>query len=202
MAFKGNIIRISLRLILIFAAMLVLALMIGQEARMFSVLAVLLMLLVLIAELFHKIMRSNRIIESLLESIRSEDYNRRILERARGLGYDTLADSAQTIISAISSAKIEKETQYQYLQTILKLIHTAVLTLDEEGEPELINPLALNILGIYNSRKPSWSAIQKASPRFADTLTSMGESGRKMLQLSDTPTGKQLLILLNTVKVG
>lgn len=202
MVFKRNIVRITFRLIFILSAMLALALLIGREARMFSVLTVVLILLVLIAELFHSINRSNRIISSLLDSISSEDYNRRILEQTKGLGYETLADSAQAIITAISSAKIEKETQYQYLQTLLNLIHTAVLTLDEKGEPELINPLALNILGIYNSRKPSWSTIEKTSPRFAEKVRSLGDSGRSMLRLKDTPAGKQLLILLNTIKVG
>jgi len=202
MVFKRNIARITFRLIFILSAMLALALMIGQEARLFSILAVLLILLVLIAELFHSINRSNRIIASLLESISSEDYNRRILEQTKGLGYDALANSAQAIITAISSAKIEKETQYQYLQTILNLIHTGVLTLDEKGEPELINPLAMNILGIYNSRKPSWGTIEKTSPRFAEKVKSLGDSGRSMLRLKDTPAGKQLLILVNTIKVG
>jgi len=202
MVFKQQMIRISVRLGLIFAAMLALSLMVGQEARLFSVIAVALILVVLILELFYKINRNNRILASLLESIRSEDYNRKILEHAKGLGYDDLANSAQSIISAIAAAKIEKETQYQYLRTLLKLIHTAVLTLDESGEPELINPLALNTLGIYNSKKPSWLTIKKASPRFTDAIESMGDSGRKMIQLSANPSGKQLLILLNTVKVG
>lgn len=202
MAFKRNIIHISLRLVFIFAAMLFLALMIGQEARIFSVLLMVIILCVLIAELFHKINKNNRIITSLLESIHSEDYNRRILERAKGLGYDSLADSAQSIITAIASAKIEKETQYHYLQNILNLIHTAVLTLDENGEPELINPLALNMLGLYNTKKPSWSSIKKAAPAFASKVLSLDESGRSMLKLSNTPAGKQLLILVNTVKLG
>ncbi|MCP4310604.1 MAG: GHKL domain-containing protein [Bacteroidetes bacterium] len=202
MVFRGHMIRITLRLGIIFLCMLALALMIGQQARLFSVLAILLFLLALIVELFYRINRNNRIIESLLESVRSEDYNRRILEGVKGLGYDSLANSAQTIITAISSAKIEKETQYQYLQTILQHIHTAVLTLDESGEPELINPLALNTLGIYNTKRPSWSAIEKASPLFAGAVKSLGESGRQMIRLSNTPSGKQLLILLNTVKIG
>ena len=184
MVFNRQMIRISVRLGLIFAAMLALALMIGQEARFFSVLAVGILLVVMIAELFYKINRSNRIIESLLDSIRSEDYSRKILERTKGLGYNGLANSAQAIISAIATAKIEKETKYQYLRTLLKLIHTAVLTLDESGEPELINPLALNILGIYNSKKPSWITINKAAPQFAEAIDTLGESGRKMIRLS------------------
>ncbi len=202
MAFNRQLIHIPVRLGLIFTAMLALALMIGQEARLFSVVAAVLILVLLIAELFHKITRTNRMIESLLESIRSEDYNRILRERVKGLGYDTLADSAQSILTAIATAKIEKETQYQYLRTILELIHTAVLTLDEKGEPELINPLALNILGIHYTKKPAWKTIEKASPRFAETIKTLGESGRKMIRLSGTPTGKQLLILLNTVKIG
>ena len=118
------------------------------------------------------------------------------------MGFEGLADSAQKIILAIASARIEKETQYQYLQTMLEHIHTAVLTLDENNEPELINPLALNILGLYNTRKPSWSDIEKKAPGFTKAVISMGDSGREMIRLSNTPTGKQLLVLVNSVKIG
>jgi len=149
-------VRISIRLVLIFAAMLALALAIGQQARLFSVLGLLLILLFLIGELFRTITRTNRIVESVLESIRFGDFNKTIRDKAAGLGFEGLADSAQGIIQAIASAKIEKETQYQYLQTILEHIHTSVLTLDEDHEPELVNPLALNTLGLYNTRKPTW----------------------------------------------
>ena len=195
-------VRVSIRLILIFLAMLALALVIGQQARLFSVLGVSIILILLIAELFHTIARTNRIVESLLESIKYGDYNRTIQDKAAGLGFEGLADSAQQIIRAIASARIEKETQYLYLQTILEHIHTAVLTLDETHEPELINPLALNTLGLYNTRKPSWAEISKSAPLFAKTVDEMGDSGRQMIRLRSTPTGKQLLILLNTVKIG
>jgi len=194
--------RISIRLILIFIAMLALALVIGEQARLFSVLGVSLVLLFLIAELFRSIARTNQIVESLLESIRYADFNKTIRDKASGLGFEGLADSAQQIIRAIASARIEKETQYQYMQTILEHIHTAVISLDEQHEPALINPLALNTLGLYNTRKPSWAEIEKKAPLFTDAVKSMGESGREMIRLSNTPTGKQLLVLVNTVKIG
>jgi two-component system, NtrC family, nitrogen regulation sensor histidine kinase NtrY len=202
MGLNKYILRISARLALIFMAMLALALIIGEQARLFSVLGVALILLFLIAEMFLTISRTNRIVESLLESIRFGDYNKTIRDRVKGLGFEGLADSAQEIIRAIASARIEKETQYQYLQTILEHIHTGVITLDDTHEPELINPLALNILGLYNTRKPSWTEIEKSAPRFTAAVDSMGESGREMIRLSNTPTGKQLLVILNSVKIG
>ena len=202
MGFNKYLLRISLRLALIFMAMLALALIIGEQARLFSVLGVTLILLLLIAELFLTISRTNRIVESLLESIRFGDYNKTIRDRVTGLGFQGLADSAQQIIRAIASARIEKETQYQYLQTILEHIHTGVITLDDTHEPELINPLALNTLGLYNTRKPSWSEIEKRAPLFTAAVESMGDSGREMIRLSNTPTGKQLLVILNSVKIG
>ncbi len=55
-------IRITIRLVLIFLAMLTLAFLIGKQARLFSVLAILLILLFLVPELFNKISRTNRII--------------------------------------------------------------------------------------------------------------------------------------------
>jgi nitrogen fixation/metabolism regulation signal transduction histidine kinase len=202
MVFNKYMLRITIRLMLIFLAMLALALLIGQKVRLFSVLGVSLILLALIIELFHSIARTNQIVESLLESIRYGDFNKTIRDKASGLGFEGLAESAQQIIRAIASAKIEKETQYQYLQTILEHIHTAVLTLDEQQEPEMINPLALNILGLYNTRKPQWADIQKSAPNFTEAIDAMGQSGRQMIKLNNSPTGKQLLILVNTVKIG
>lgn len=202
MVFNKYMLRITIRLILIFLAMLALALLIGREARLFSVLGIALILLVLLFELFHTIARTNHIVESLLDSIRFGDFSKVIREKAAGLGFEGLADSAQQIIQAIAAARIEKETQYQYLHTILEHIHTAVLTLNEQHEPELINPVALNMLGLYNIRKPSWSEIQKSAPAFTRAVDSLGESGRQMIRLNSGPTGKKLLILVNSVKIG
>jgi signal transduction histidine kinase len=202
MGSSSYIVKIIFRLILIFLAMLALAVMIGQEARLFSVLGVSLLLFTLVVELFHKILRTNRILESLLESIRHGDYSKTILDKSGGLGFSELAESAQQIIRAIASARIEKETQYQYLQTILENIHTAVITLDDQHQPELVNPLALYTLGLYNTKKPTWEQIEKAVPPFARTVKGLGESGRGMTRLSGTPAGKELLILVNTLKIG
>jgi nitrogen fixation/metabolism regulation signal transduction histidine kinase len=202
MAFNKYMVRVSVRLVLIFLAMMALALFIGKQARLFTVVGVSLILLFLLAELFRTIARTNQIVESLLDSIRFGDFNKTIQNKAAGLGFEGLADSAQQIIGAIASARIEKETQYQYLQTILEHIHTGVLTLDQKQEPELINPLALNMLGLYNTRKPSWTELEKKAPEFTKMITSMGESGREMIRLRNTPSGKQLLVLVNSVKIG
>ena len=202
MAFNKYTLRISFRLILIFAAMLALALVIGEQARLFTVLGVSLILIAFIVELFRTIARTNSIVESLLDSIRFGDYNKTIQNKAAGLGFEGLADSAQDIVQAIAMARIDKETQYLYLQTILEHIHTGVLTVNEDHEPEMINPLALNTLGLYNTKKPSWAEIAKRTPLFTKAVESMGESGRQVIRLSTTPTGKQLLVLVNSVKIG
>ena len=52
--------------------------------------SILLILLFLISELFLNISRTNRIIESLLESIRYGDHNRKLQDQAAGLGFDIL----------------------------------------------------------------------------------------------------------------
>jgi two-component system nitrogen regulation sensor histidine kinase NtrY len=155
----------------------------------------------LIGELFYTLTKTNRVVGSLLESVRTGDMNVSLGTRAEGLGFSSLSDAAQGIISAIASARIAKETQYRYLQAILEHIHTAVLTLDEKHEPELINPLALQILGIHHLRNPSWGAIEKASPVFAKTVLSMENGGREMVRPGG-PEGKQILILVNRVRLA
>ena len=92
MVFNRFMIRIMFRLVLIFLAMLALVLIIGQQGRLFSVFGISIILFSLIAELFHKITRTNQIIESLLESIRFDDYNKTIQEKAAGLGFEGTSD--------------------------------------------------------------------------------------------------------------
>jgi len=202
MASNKYMIQISIRLVLIFLTMLGLTQVIGHQARLFTVVGLSLILLLLIAELFRTITRTNRTVASLIEAIRYNDFNKKLREKARGLGFEDLAESAQKIITAIASAKIEKETQYQYLQSILEHIHTPVLTLGEDQEPELINPLALHTLGIYSSKSPSWKQIRKQVPHFASTVEKLGPAGRQMIRLNHLPRGRQLLVLVNSVKLA
>jgi two-component system nitrogen regulation sensor histidine kinase NtrY len=202
MAFNRYIIHISARLILILVSMFLLVLIIHQQGRVFSILVVSLVLILLVAGLFRKVTRTNRIIESMLEAVLHGDLNRRVEERVSGLGFEGLADSAQQIIRAIASARIEKETQYRYLQTILEHIHTAVITLDAHYRIQLVNPLALYILGIYHTGSPAWEEIEARVPAFTRTIRAMGTSGREMIRLPDQSEGRKLLVLLNTVKVG
>ena len=201
MVFNKYILKVSLRLAAILLVMLALSLLIGQEARLFSILGLCLLLLLQLIELFRTIARTNFIVKELIESIHHGDFNKTIYEKASDLGFASLADSAQQIIAAIAAAKIEKETQYQYLRSILEHINTPVLTMDEKGEPELINPLALLTLGLYNLRQPTRSQIQLRAPRFIEAIEALGESGRRVIHLDTMRAGKQLLILVNTIKL-
>ena len=106
MGFNRYMLRITFRLVLIFLAMLALVLVIGEQARLFTVLGVSLILLFLITELFRSIARTNQIVGSLLDSIRFDDFNKTIQNKAAGLGFEGLADSAQEIIGAIASSGI------------------------------------------------------------------------------------------------
>ena len=202
MTFNRYTLRISIRLAGIMALMLALSLLIGKQARLFSILSLSLLLLLLVLELFRTLSRTNRIVTSLIESIRYGDFNRDLREKAEDLGFGSLAESAQHIISAISAAKIEKETQYHYLQSILEHIHTPVISLAENDEPELVNPLALQTLGIYNIKRPSWKKIREQAPHFAETVKELGDSGRKVIRLSSSPGNRELLILLNSVQLA
>ena len=63
MAFNKYTLRISFRLVLIFIAMLALALVIGNQGRLFTVLGVSLILIAFIVELFRTIARTNSIVD-------------------------------------------------------------------------------------------------------------------------------------------
>ncbi|RPI45946.1 MAG: hypothetical protein EHM46_01160, partial [Bacteroidetes bacterium] len=101
MVFNKFLAHLLTRLALIMAVMFVLVILLAKEFRPFSILLVTLLLVLLTVELIFKISRTNRILASLLESVRYGDTNRRISEHATGMGFEELALSAQSIIGAI-----------------------------------------------------------------------------------------------------
>ena len=50
----------------------------------------------------------------------------------------------------LQTARLEREKQFQYLQTLVKQIDTGIIAYDSEGRVEIFNRAARELLGIRN----------------------------------------------------
>ncbi len=122
---------IGARVVLLFASLLL-----GATLVVLNHPAYLLILVPLIIyqciEFFRFQVRSGRELEQFVESIKYRDFSRHFDESRSTPAIQSLRKSFNEINSTFQVISKEKETQYQYLQKILELVDTGILSYEEE----------------------------------------------------------------------
>ncbi len=97
--------------------------------------------------LYHK--RAQREVEEFIEAIHYRDFSRHFNVKLAPAGLQPLRNGFNEINSAFKQISREKETQYQYLQKLLELVNTGILSYDEEdGKVIWMNEALKNLLNI------------------------------------------------------
>jgi two-component system nitrogen regulation sensor histidine kinase NtrY len=111
-----------------------------------------LMLLVIIVQLvdfynFHR--KAQQEVEQFVESIHYRDFSRYFDVKEAPLELQSLRQGFNEINNTFKSVSREKETQFQYLQKILELINTGILSYEHKsGEIGWMNESFKNMLGV------------------------------------------------------
>ncbi len=97
--------------------------------------------------LFHK--RAQREVEEFVEAIHYRDFSRHFNVSMAPAGLQPLRNGFNEINLAFKEIAREKETQYQYLQKLLELVNTGILSFDvEDGNVIWMNEALKNLLQI------------------------------------------------------
>lgn len=97
--------------------------------------------------LYHK--RAQREVEEFIEAIHYRDFSRHFNVKLAPAGLQPLRNGFNEINSAFKQISREKETQYQYLQKLLELVNTGILSYDvEDGKVIWMNEALKNLLNI------------------------------------------------------
>ncbi len=97
--------------------------------------------------LYHK--RAQREVEEFIEAIQYRDFSRHFNVKLAPAGLQPLRHGFNEINSAFKQISREKETQYQYLQKLLELVNTGILSYDvEDGKVIWMNEALKNLLNI------------------------------------------------------
>ena len=148
MIFKRYQERILIRVLLLFLALSVASFLLVKG--MYEKLA--LVLPVIIAQLvdfynFHR--KAQQEVEQFVESIHYRDFSRYFDVKEAPLELQSLRQGFNEINSTFKLVSREKETQYQYLQKILELVNTGILSYEHKtGEIGWMNEAFKNMLGV------------------------------------------------------
>lgn len=169
-----------------------------QQAMFFNQLTLAILFILQIAELIRFVNYTNRELSRFLLGIKHADFTISFQQAHLGRSFRDLEDSMHTILQAYKQVKIEKEAQYQFLQTLVKKLPIGIISIAEE-DIVLINPTAEKLLHIEGYR--NWSLLKLRNPAVARALDSVGEHGRKLIEVKISNDTAHLAVEVSTTVI-
>jgi signal transduction histidine kinase len=154
-----------------------------------------LVMLAQVWELYRYVTRSNNELAKFLQAVKQRDFSQRFNEHSTNSSLRKLHKAFNLINATYTQLHIEKEAQFHYMQTILQLIDTGIISFDEAGAVEWVNDAFKTILSIphlthlktLQTRYPElYVAIQQLQPNKNTLLKLKLPNGSSQLLLSST----------------
>lgn len=141
--FRLNII---VRVFLIVAVVLALAWVVTNSSWFFTPLVLFIVLLLLIGNLIYYVERTNRNLSQFLLSIKQGGFTNLFKDRTHGGTHAELNEVFNEVLLQFQKVTLEKESHYQYLQTLNENLGVSLISYDQDGKVELMNPAAKKLL--------------------------------------------------------
>ncbi len=132
-----------------------------------------------IIDLIHYMNKTNRQLNSFLQSLRYRDFVGS--PRESGKSFKELNLSYNEIIDEIRNAKLETETKHHYLQNMIENIGVGIISFDNDGNVELINRAALDIFKIDYLKKIQ--SLDVIKPNISDEIFKLNSNTPKMFTI-------------------
>ncbi|MEM9857253.1 MAG: ATP-binding protein [Bacteroidota bacterium] len=141
--FRWNIL---IRVIAIVVLSVTLAWVLVETNWFFTPLVVSITILTIAGNLIYYTERTNKDLTQFLLSIKQGGFTSSFKNQKRGGSQKGLSRAFNDVIREFQKISIEKETQYLYLQTLNENIGVSIVSFDESGNIELMNPAAKALL--------------------------------------------------------
>ncbi|MBF9253438.1 hypothetical protein I2I11_09060 [Pontibacter sp. 172403-2] len=195
MIFKRLELGLFVRLFLILG-MMFLTLQYLVQFTWLQVVSGILVMLAQVWELANYVTRSNNELAKFLQAVKQRDFSQRFNEHTTNNSLQQLHAAFNLINDSFKQLHIEREAQFQYMQTILQLIDTGIMALDEEtGEVEWVNDAFKRILSIPYLK--SLAGLEPRYPALYEAILELQPNDNKLLKLK-LPNGSSQLLLTAT----
>ncbi|MDX5418878.1 MAG: ATP-binding protein [Hymenobacteraceae bacterium] len=154
-----------------------------------------LVMLAQVWEMARYVTRSNNELARFLEAVKQRDFSQRFNENTNS-SLQQLHRAFNLINATFKQLHIEREAQFQYMQTILQLVDTGIMAVDEETrEVEWVNDALKKMLGLPYLK--SIDNLDKRYPALLNALQSI-ESGESILTKLKLPSGQSQVLVSAT----
>lgn len=179
------------RILLLFAVLSVAAILLSRGLFVFVAFAFSLAVILTI-ELYRFTNKSKAELEQFVESIHYRDFSRHFDEKNAPVAVQPMRKGFNEINSTLKLISKERETQYQYLQKILELVDTGILSYNhQDGEVMWMNESLKKLLSIPYLK--TIQSLQKRDPTLYDEIIALNPGESKVLSIT---TDKNLLKVL------
>ncbi len=139
--------------VLAIAATLLLLLYLAANTALYASMAIVTVLAVAqMWGLIRYVESTNRQLLRFLEAVQYADSSQHFAPDALGSSFQELSDAFNKVLSQFQHIRSEKEEQYQAVQTILQHVGIGLLSFDQHGAIDFINPAARKLLNIPHLR--------------------------------------------------
>ncbi|SFG47770.1 sensor histidine kinase [Pontibacter chinhatensis] len=154
-----------------------------------------LIMLAQVWEMARYVTRSNNELARFLEAVKQRDFTQRFNEHSNS-SLQELHKAFNLINDTFRQLHIEREAQFQYMQTILQLVDTGIIAVDAEtGEVEWVNDAFKKMLGLPYLK--SINSLENRYPALHESLQSI-KSGESILVKLKLPAGQAQLLVSAT----
>ncbi|MDN5213847.1 ATP-binding protein [Fulvivirgaceae bacterium BMA12] len=147
MVYKNFRINVVLRIILMLGSIGILIYSLLNTSWLFTPIVAGAILLLTVLSLIIYVEQSNKDLANLLISIRQRDFTTKYASGQKGKSFERLSEAFNLIIREFQKINTEKESQYQYLQTLNESIGAGIISYKPSGEIQLFNQAARQIMG-------------------------------------------------------
>ena len=147
MVFRRFVVMLVLRLVLIGAAMTLVVWLLLQPGFHSSTLLSGIVLILLVAELWRHVSRTNREVARFLDAVRFADYSQRFDFDSSGSGFGSLGRTFTEIINELRSRRTGQESELRHLKALIEHIPVPLMTVHADDAITLQNNAARRLFG-------------------------------------------------------
>ena len=181
-----------IRVALLFAALCVASFFLSRGYIIFMFLTLALVIIQVI-ELYRFINKSKAELEQFVQSVHYRDFSRHFDEKNAPVSVQPMRKGFNEINSTLKLISKERETQYQYLQKILELVDTGILSYDyKAGDIMWMNESLKKLLNIPYLK--SIHSLEKRDEALYKEITLLNPGESKVLTITTDKTSLKVLL--------
>ena len=183
MGFNRFRVGVFIRVILLGLTVSGAAILISDPSKIISAIILIGISMLILAEIFRYVEKTNRKLTRFLESVRYSDFISGFTsDNKLGQSFADLNQEFNDVLEAFRVARGEKEEHWQYLNTVVQHVTTGLLSFDEEGNVELINARTKQFFGSPQLR--NIEELKDKQPELHRMLINLKPGINRMLRLN------------------